>query len=301
MSDFGANIFDDRNPAPEPKRPRKRGRAAPAAEAPVAPVAPVEPVAPVAPIEPPRVEEVPLKQPDWVHDDATTVVFAVPVAPAKAPAAEEPRTVAPEAAPETAPRQPAPERTDAPRRDERRGDHSRTGPHGRDRFRRDRDDGDDRSTPPRERPAPAGPQPSPAAAPARPTHQIAILVDLLALQAEARGQGGELALHRLRTAMAGDRKCRKAVCYATRGSTPPHGFELRSNEDNVGGIGIAAAALELLADGALLALAPPTPAIRQLAAALRKAGHEVELAGFGATDGDNPPMRRLGRECLFVP
>lgn len=338
MSDFGANIFDDRHPAPAPTRARKRSRRAPAE--PVEPPAPTEPPAapppqqppepgPVAAAEPPRVEEVPLSQPSWVHDDAQAVLFEAPApapaceVPAQQPRADESvgRAAEPVAEP-TECREPAEPRARERRDDEPerlepwRNDDRRPADRGHGAWRQDRRGGDDRA---RARPAPdrrggepgGRPRPdhssrprqpvTPAAGDARAAQSVAILVDLLALQAEARSQGGELALHRLRRGVVGDRACTKAVCYAPRGSTPPNGFELRPNTDNVGGIGIAAAALELVADGSLLVLAPPSPAIRQLATALRKAGHQVELAGFLAGSDDVQPMRRLGRDCLFVP
>lgn len=308
MSDFGANIFDDRHPAPEPARRRKGERAAPAAPT------------PSAPAEPAHVQEVLLKQPNVELDEGKDLGFEAPPAPARAPAP--PPTPAPPPHAELPPERdddrsrPADRgdhtpRPQAQRQPEPRRDRDRRDPPGRGGWRDERPRDEDHPSRPRfddrhQRPAqdrPARPQPPRPAADTRPRPRasIAILVDLLALQAEARGQGGELALHRLRGGIVGDRACSQAICYAPRGITPPNGFELRPNEDNVGGIGLAAAALELASSGAELVLAPPSPAIRQLAAALRKAGHRIELAGFAPPVDDGHPVRRLGRDCLFVP
>jgi hypothetical protein len=60
-------------------------------------------------------------------------------------------------------------------------------------------------------------------------------------------------------------------------------------------------AFELLAGTGHLVLAPATAATVQLAHALRRAGHDVELAGLGAAGPGDEPVRRLGRDCLFVP
>ncbi|MEO6597546.1 MAG: hypothetical protein ABIP94_22610 [Planctomycetota bacterium] len=48
-------------------------------------------------------------------------------------------------------------------------------------------------------------------------------------------------------------------------------------------------------------MAPPSASIQQLAKALRGAGHRVELAGILDKEQQGEDVRRLGRDCLFVP
>lgn len=358
MSDFGANIFDGRNPEPPAARRREAERRA-------------EP----KPVEAPKVQEVSLAPSGKAREDAGDLLFSEaqpkpPTARAK-PAAErpapkaarapeapravelppDPAPVEPQARPERPTRAPAPPAPPAahrafPPREERRRDDRPRDDRRRDEMRPDDRRGErpqrrdfreeprePREAPPperrrphdevRERPFPAEPrggrpeaaQPLPrperAAAPAPApvqspasaapsTQTVGILIDLPALAEEARTQGGEISLHKLRAGLASGRPVAAAVCFGKPGSTAPSGFELRPMDDGpAGGIQLCATALDLLATRSRLVVAPPTPALQMLAATLRKAGHSVEFAGFGEAKGE--PMRRLGRDCLFVP
>jgi hypothetical protein len=137
------------------------------------------------------------------------------------------------------------------------------------------------------------------------TAAVAALVDLDALRAEARALRAELALQRLRPGLAGGRIVARAVGFSRAAGPAPQGFEHRRTADTLdGGIQLAALALELLRLGSPLILAPATPAFCELAASLRAAGHRVELAGFPGADAPLAPgttIRKLGRDCLFVP
>lgn len=129
-----------------------------------------------------------------------------------------------------------------------------------------------------------------------------MLVDLAALFAEARAQGGEVAMQRLRTGLGGNRSVAHAVGFAPDGTKAPAGFDVTTIDDPfTGGVHLAATALELLGSGGTLVLAPATPPLLRLAKTLRAARHAVEVAGF-VVPADSPvPVRRLGRDCLFVP
>lgn len=135
----------------------------------------------------------------------------------------------------------------------------------------------------------------PAPAPQR----VGLLVDLEGLQAEARAQQGELAMHRLRSGLGSGRTVAKALAIAKNAGAAPSGFDLIvSSGGFAAGVQFAAAAVDLLRVAPVLVMAPTSDPIRKLASALRAAGHTVELAGFGATEAS---ARRLGRDCLFVP
>lgn len=125
-----------------------------------------------------------------------------------------------------------------------------------------------------------------------------LLVDLEALMAEARERQGEVAMQRLRQGLAGERPVGCAVAFTSGRGPVPKGFEVLAGGDAFAdGVSLAIRAFQLVGDGSRLVLAPATPAMRRLAAALRQAGHHAELAGFtGAAD-----VRALGRDCLFVP
>lgn len=156
---------------------------------------------------------------------------------------------------------------------------------------------------------PRGPG-DPAAAPARcsaaargpratPAAPLAVLVDYDALEADARAQGGELVRHRLRQALAGERPVIQAVVFHSGAARAPAGFDLERTEPGPAAVGRRSAVARALAgSGRALLLAPATPAMHELAAALRADGHEVQLAGFTA---GGPGIRRLGRDCMFVP
>ncbi len=131
---------------------------------------------------------------------------------------------------------------------------------------------------------------------------MALLVDLAALRDEARAQGAELSQHKLRNGIANHRPVVRAVGFAPLGAPGLGGFEpMTADAGFLGGVQLAATAFELLATARHLVLVPATPANVQLAQALRRAGHEVELAGLKAAAPGEPPVRRLGRDCLFVP
>ena len=137
--------------------------------------------------------------------------------------------------------------------------------------------------------------PRPASAP----ETVGLLVDLEGLQAEARTQQGELAMHRLRSGLGNGRAVAKALAIAKNAGAAPSGFDLIvASGGFAAGVQFASAALELLRVAPVLVMAPTSDPIRKLASALRAAGHTVELAGFSATEA---AARRLGRDCLFVP
>jgi len=128
---------------------------------------------------------------------------------------------------------------------------------------------------------------------------VGLLVDLEGLQAEARAQQGELAMHRLRSGLCSGRTVAKALAIAKTAGAAPSGFDLIVSSGGFSaGVQFAAAAVELLRVAPVLVMAPTSDPIRKLATALRAAGHTVELTGFSATEA---PARRLGRDCLFVP
>jgi hypothetical protein len=138
------------------------------------------------------------------------------------------------------------------------------------------------------------PSSPPATAP-----RVGLLVDLEGLQAEARAQQGELAMHRLRSGLGSGRTVAKALAIAKNAGAAPSGFDLIvSSGGFAAGVQFAAAAVELLRVAPVLVMAPTSDPICKLATALRAAGHTVELAGFAATEAS---ARRLGRDCLFVP
>ncbi|MBM4062981.1 MAG: hypothetical protein FJ265_18080 [Planctomycetes bacterium] len=131
---------------------------------------------------------------------------------------------------------------------------------------------------------------------------MAVLVDFDGLADEARAQGGELAMRRLLAGLAGDRTVDRAVCWAARRQQVPAGFDLQEAEEGpAAGITFASLAIELAASAGQLVLAPASEPLRRLAAAMRRAGHRVELADFVASGDADLPVRRLGRDCLFVP
>lgn len=156
-----------------------------------------------------------------------------------------------------------------------------------------------------------GPRPAPPAPNAQrppqpradaPGARVALLVDLAALHEEARAQGAELSQHKLRNGIANHRPVVRAIGFAAPGAAVPTGFDHEPADAGFpGGVRFAAAALELLTVAGHLVLAPATPAIVQLAQALRRAGHAVELAGLTAVGHGPEPVRKLGRDCLFVP
>lgn len=135
-------------------------------------------------------------------------------------------------------------------------------------------------------------------APAR----INLLVDLPALQKEAREQGGELAVTRLRAGLAGSTPVETAICFFSGPGRPPVGFEvIDAGDATTAGSRFAAKATELAARGLPLVLAPASDAMVELAHLLRRDGHRIELAGLVVRDDGSTMTRRLARACVFVP
>jgi hypothetical protein len=281
MSDFGANVFGPGDPPAPPRRPQPEPAPAPKAQ-------PARPEPEPSPLPPPR-------QPDAERN---------PPRRADAPRDHHPRP------PHVGRRDERPHhgagRHDAPRPEGRHQDARR---HGERPPEPPRDRGDDRRREPHaDRPQHGEPRPG-HRPPARPAElpragagaAVALLIDLAALRDEARAEGAELAQHKLRHGLAGQRPVARAIAFAAAGSSTPSGFELMpAGADFAAGVRFGAMACELLAAAPGLVLAPATPTNRDLAEALRRAGHAVELAGLTAAP-EAGAVRRLGRECLFVP
>jgi hypothetical protein len=129
---------------------------------------------------------------------------------------------------------------------------------------------------------------------------VTAFLDLDALQAEARAQQAELAMARLRQGLAGARTLTRAIAFTQHKVPPSAGIDIEvAGTDFASGVRLAGAAFALASSHGSIVLAPATPMLRQLATALREAGHTVELAAFAC--GGDPAIRQLGRECLFVP
>lgn len=107
---------------------------------------------------------------------------------------------------------------------------------------------------------------------------------------------------KLRDALADRRPVTRAVGFGPPNPPVPTGFApLPVDQTFASGVTFAAAALELAAGASRLVLAPATQANVPLAHALRRAGRQVELAGLGTETPAGESVRRLGRDCLFVP
>ncbi|MBK8100355.1 MAG: hypothetical protein IPK26_24930 [Planctomycetes bacterium] len=135
-----------------------------------------------------------------------------------------------------------------------------------------------------------------------------MLLDLPALQQEARQRGAELSFRKLLPALAGDNRVVAAWCYLPR-QTPEIansavkaiGFKTRAvTDDNDLSRSLATDVESLPHEVDTIVLAPAGPAQQQLAARLRSDGRNVELAGFLAPP-DEQALRLLGRDCVFVP
>jgi hypothetical protein len=299
MTDFGANIFDESaEPSPARSKPRPP-------EPPLADAAPA-----VAPSPRPRRgrggrERVEAERAEFVPPTPVAEPMPEPM-PAPMPAPLAPAGVEAERQ-EQADRLPRPPRSERPERQERPQRHERFPRPQREprpEPRRPAEPSDElpptaAAVAPRPQPRTEAPR-RPAARPAN--RAVAVLVDLDALHAEARAQRGELAMHRLLPALVGQRAVASAVAFTVGGSTPPRGFDLRPNgRDPSFAARFAAVAHELADRHGRLLMAPASPAVQQLAASLRAAGHEVELAAFRVDGPGDTDWRRLGRECLFVP
>lgn len=187
---------------------------------------------------------------------------------------------------------------DRPRRSDFREDPSRRG----HEFR---DDGEDRAPrPPRRSYADFKPATPPPAAPA--PRRIAILLDMSALESEARALGAEISYRNLRGAIAGHDEVVHAVCFATkelpevgRRVLRAHGFAIEDCDD----MRAAAEALSgQLAEARwpvdVIVVAGSSP---RLDVARREDGPEIELAGFGGNGDSRRLHRTLLRNCMFVP
>lgn len=174
---------------------------------------------------------------------------------------------------------------------------------GHERRERDEHRGPKEPQPPREehRRPPRTPRPdAPAVEDPTPGGAVTILVELGELEADARNHGGEVLYKRLLSSLGNGREVRKAICIAGPASRTPAGFEVQANDGGAAtGVRFAAAAVEASTRGPVV-LAPASPAIVELAAALARRGAAVEVAGFSLT-GEVPGARRLGRESLFIP
>lgn len=349
MSDFGANIFDDEQ---KPPRPRRRAMPPPAAapepaathESPAesdranpddAAAAPVEPpntdVVEARPADEPRQrrprrrgrgrqEEPPAEpqpEPPSAGDvDAPAAAFAPPIVEEKA---QQPRE-----RPFREPREPERHDHDHDRRDRHGRDHRE--PERRERSHREpeqRHPSEHRQPDPRqpghrqsehrqsERREPERRQSEhrqPERREPRPRRAtVAMLVDIDELAREARDLGGELAMQRLRQGLANGRTVTKAIAIVEHRRPTPAGFQTVLVDDSrTGGVELSAAAVDLATTADSVILAPPTAAMQRLATALGNAGHNVELAGFAEPNERDDRIRqdrirRLGRDCLFIP
>lgn len=165
---------------------------------------------------------------------------------------------------------------------------------------------------PREEPrAQTSSAPTPAAAFSQPTtrpRRVAVLLDLPALQQEARQRGAELSFRKLLPALAGDNRVVAAWCYLPRlhpeianCAVKAIGFKTRAvadHDDLSRSLSTDVAALPPDVD--TIVLSPAGPAQQQLAARLRGDGRHVELAGF-LVPPEEQALRLLGRDCVFVP
>ncbi len=200
--------------------------------------------------------------------------------------------------------------------DDRRSFEGREPPrdrHADQRFdgdRRPRDYDDSRheprgrtSAPRNTRGRPAAPLPLPS------TERVAVFLDLEALQAEARRQGGELAHRKLLRATAGDRQVVQAVCYLTA-ATPMStrrvltalGFEVRVAPAGQPALVPSVEDLRRAAGRAdTLVLAPVSAATAAELDHGNELGSRIEAITFDGTAPSGAVPRRLGREYLFRP
>lgn len=139
--------------------------------------------------------------------------------------------------------------------------------------------------------------------------RLGVLVNLPALEAEVRRQGGELSFRRLLRGIGGDRPLVRALCLAGEGMAPSAANALASGGFEVQTAGSAAGTLVALAVEAMalaprvdaIVIAPGSPELLPLVAALRSQGVRVETAGFDEPALAAAAHRRLGRDCVFVP
>lgn len=293
MTDFGANIFDD-----APVQSRKAERSQPREEAAAAPTAPppqpaAERARPPA-NEPQERSERPFREPrrddrrpdrherrddrrggpSGRHDD-------------RRESRDEPRE------PRREPREEHPDRGE--RRDERPHRSEETRGHRDDRRDNRPDRREPRETPPPRRESAVIPPP-----PSRRANTVHVVVDLSALEADARNQGGEVLHKRLLATLGNGREVAGATCFAPPQARVPAGFDVQPADAGMeSGLRFAADAIAASAHGTVV-LAPASPAITALAIALNARGGTVEVVGFTLADGV-PGARKLGRDSLFIP
>ncbi len=169
----------------------------------------------------------------------------------------------------------------------------------------DHDRSDDRPAPPRRRPAPFTPPAIAQAAPER----IGLLVDVIALEAEAQKRGGELSFRRLHEGISGRRPVVRAVCYVAASGRPAAvralekaGFEVRiASTEQAMSVTMAVDALALAQAVDVVVLAPGSSDLAAVVQALHQHSVRVETAGFEPAGFASDRHLALGRECFFVP
>jgi hypothetical protein len=137
--------------------------------------------------------------------------------------------------------------------------------------------------------------------------RVGILLDLTALQDEARHHGGELSYRKLRRGIAGDRDVARAVCLlpadapeAAAAAMTASGFEpRRTSGAELAALTTAAGECRSRAD--VLMVVPATGPMADLVRNQQEQNLPVETAGFADTPIPGVPHRRLGRDCVFVP
>jgi len=217
---------------------------------------------------------------------------------------------------EPPPRRERDERRDWPREERRpRGaEHARHRSERDDRgFDSDRERSDrprheraehDRAPQPRQHEPRHEPRPR-STPPARRAEQIAVLVNLAELEAEARRNGGELAYRKVLRAVATGRDVVRAVCALPRGTSAgaqaalrAAGFDLlpTSVADAADTLATAAAGLPAHIDAIVLA-----PWSGTVARSLPRGAERIEAAGFDAKAPPGVQALPLGRDCLFIP
>ncbi|MGE3171099.1 MAG: hypothetical protein AB7O97_00650 [Planctomycetota bacterium] len=136
-----------------------------------------------------------------------------------------------------------------------------------------------------------------------------MLVDLEALQAQARERGGELSFRKLLKGIAHGCPVEQAVCFVTRATAPSvrrsltaAGFALREHETATEAqAAMAEAALSVRWPIDALVLAPLGARLESHVDELAGGGFRIEVASFDGTAPSGAVARRLGPGCLFVP
>ncbi len=136
--------------------------------------------------------------------------------------------------------------------------------------------------------------------------RVAVLLDVEALQREARGFGGQVSFSRLLRQAAGPRTVCRAIAYCTpqsRGTGGVSGLETsRVDRDADTPVAMAVDAMATAPRVDCVILAPESAASAPLVRALRALGVRVESAGFDARgNSEVADHQRFGKEALFVP